>query len=86
MKTFSIQPGPVSPSVSSGNQPGARGDHQHVVPDAIPAGQQDLVLVQINAVHGGLPERDAGTELTVPRTGQAARPALPNGTNSRPGW
>ena len=58
-------------------QPGAGRDHQHVVWDGRPVGQQDLVPVQVDAVHSGLPEGDTRTELAVPRPDQAAGLGLP---------
>ena len=66
MKTFSIQPGPVSPSVSSGTRR-ARGDDQNVVVEFGPVLQMTSSASRSTRSIAGLAELDARVQLTMPR-------------------
>ena len=87
MKTFSIQPGPVRPSVSSGCSAAPARHDERVVRERLAVVEVDLVGLEIDVVDLGPAELDAVAELPPARADDLVDTrASPNGTKRRPGW
>ena len=85
MKTFSIQPGPVRPSVSSGASTAPRGHDEDVVGELLPVAEVDPACLQLDAVDGVDAVLDAAVQLAAAGADDVLGVGEPEGDEEEPG-